>query len=85
MKIYWKIKKVCKGVSKATIKYDMDHKDYINVLNDNKPIQKEVVSLRSFNHELFTYFQKKVALTPYYDKKVMLDKINCVPFGYKSN
>jgi hypothetical protein len=80
-----KIKKVCKGVSKATIKYDMDHKDYINVLNDNKPIQKEVVSLRSFNHELFTYFQKKVALTPYYDKKVMLDKINCVPFGYKSN
>jgi hypothetical protein len=85
-KIY-KNKKTCKGVSKATVKYDIDHNDYVNVLydlNEDKVLKKDVVSIRSFNHELFSYFQNKVALTPYYDKLRMVDNINNVPYGYES-
>ena len=31
--------------------------------------------------KLYTYKNKKVCLTSYYDKMEMLDNINCVPFG----
>ena len=75
-------KKTCKGVSKATVKYDITHKDYLDVLEDEKILKKEVVSLRSFNHQLFTYVENKTALTPYYDKMQLIDKNTCVPFGY---
>ena len=68
-----KNKKVCKGVSKATIKYDMDHKDYINVLNTDKKEIRNVCSIRSFNHQLFTYVQDKIALSSYYDKLKMIN------------
>ena len=54
-------------------------------LNEDKVLKKDVVSIRSFNHELFTYFQNKVALTPYYDKLKMIDNINNVLYGYLDN
>ena len=51
----------------------------------NIPNKKDVVSLRSFSHQNYTYKQNKVALTSYYDKMELKDPINCVPFGYKSS
>ena len=54
----------------------------ISVLNtDNKEI-RSVCSIRSFNHQLFTYVQDKVALTSWYDKLNMIDNNTCVPYGY---
>ena len=49
---------------------------------NNKPIEKDVYSLRSFSHQLFTYYQSKVALTSYYDKMYMKDKNNNIPYGF---
>ena len=43
---------------------------------------RHVVSIRSFNHELFTVLQNKTALTSYYDKMKMNNGNECVPFGY---
>ena len=58
------------------------HEDYLDVLEKEKIIKKEVVSIRCFNHQLFTYVENKTALTPYYDKMQLIDKNTCVPFGY---
>jgi hypothetical protein len=77
-----KNKKTLKGVSKTVVKKEIDHKDYVNVLETDKKIDKTVTSIRSFNHQLFTYVQNKTALTSYYDKMMMLDNNTCVPFGY---
>jgi hypothetical protein len=80
-----KNKKTMKGVSKAVVKKEITHKDYKHVIDTNNPLTKNITSIRSFNHQLYTYKQPKVALTSFYDKMKMVDAINCIPFGYKSN
>ena len=72
-----------KGVSKAVVKHELDHTDYDEVLKANSAVEKNVTSLRSLNHQLYTIQQKKIALTAWYDKMAMLDRIHCAPFGYK--
>ena len=79
---YCKNKKTLKGVSKIVVKKQITHDDYETVLNTDKTINKEVTSIRSFNHQLFTYVQDKTALTSYYDKMKMTDRNTCVPFGF---
>ncbi|MFM7987949.1 MAG: hypothetical protein ACKPKO_52410, partial [Candidatus Fonsibacter sp.] len=74
--------KTLKGVSKTVVKKEIKHDDYIHVKDTNKPIINEVVSIRSFNHHIYTYKQKKVALTSLYDKMKMVDNNNNIPFGY---
>ena len=79
---YWKNKKTLKGVSKAVVKNDIEHKDYVDVISTNKVIMRDVVSLRSFNNQIYTYKTPKIALSSFYDKMCMLDSVECVPFGY---
>jgi hypothetical protein len=78
-------KKICKGVSKSTVKNDICNDDYLKTLETNKILKTDVVSLRSFNHIIYTHTDEKVALTSFYDKQVMQDSINCVPFGYEGD
>ena len=47
------------------------------------PEVKVTTTLRSFDHEIYTYTSNKVVLTSYYDKMKMINSIDCVPFGYK--
>ena len=75
--------KKCKGISKIVVKNALNHNDYVSVLKTNKPISREVVSIRSFNHQLYTYKQEKIALTSYYDKMNMIDGNTCLPYGFK--
>ena len=77
-----KNKKTLKGVSKTVVKKEISHKDYEEVMNTSKSIKRDVTSIRSFNHQIYTFKQSKVALTAFYDKMQMIDKINCVPYGY---
>ena len=49
--------KKLKGVSKAVVKNEISHNDYVNVHQTKKPINKEVVFIRSFNHKLYTFKQ----------------------------
>ena len=81
---YWKNKKTLKGVSKAVVKNDIQHTDYVDVISKNNVVSKDVVSIRSFNHQLYTYTASKIALTSFYDKMCMINNIDCLPFGYKS-
>ena len=76
-------KKTLKGVSKVVVKKDITHDDYAQVLDTGEPIKQKVFRITSENHQLYTITQEKIALTSFYDKQVMVDSINCVPFGYK--
>ena len=78
-----KNKKTLKGVSKVVVKNEIKHSDYVNTLKTNEIARRNVVSIRSFNHQLYTYKQNKIALTSFYDKMKMIDHINCVPYGYQ--
>jgi hypothetical protein len=78
-------KKCLKGVSKVIVKKEITHDDYITVLETNKPVAKTVMSIRSFDHQLYTFKQSKTALTSFYDKMVMVDAVNCKPFGYQGS
>ena len=77
--------KKLKGVSKAVVKNQITHQDYVDVWKTNKSISKEVIGIRSLNHQLYTYKQDKVALTSYYDKMFMSDGNTCTPNGYYKN
>ena len=77
-----KNKKTLKGIAKPTVKNEIKHDNYVNVLNKNENETRNVCSLRSFNHELFTYTQKKIALCSWYDKMNLINKNECLPYGY---
>ena len=64
------------------MKKEITHEDYVAVLKTNKSLEKSVMSIRSFDRQLYTFKQSKKALTSFYDKMVMVDEVNCVPFGY---
>ena len=46
-------------------------------------VLRDVVSIRSFEHKVYTIKTPKIALTAYYDKMYMTDSNTCVPFGYE--
>ena len=52
-------KKVLKGVSKAVVKNPITYEDYKNVLNTAKQIERDVTSIWSFGHQLYTYVNKQ--------------------------
>ena len=68
---------------KVVVKNEITNEDYKNVQKTNVPIQKDVISLRSFNHSIYTYKTKKLALTSFYDKLKMINENDCIPYGYK--
>ena len=78
----WENKKTLKGVSKAVVKNNIEHKDYVDVISTDSVAVRDVVSIRSFNHQLYTFKQPKIALTSFYDKMCMINRNDCVPFGY---
>ena len=80
-----KMIKKLKGISRVVVKNEITHEDYNKVLIDGKSIKKDVVSIRSFNHKVYTIKTNKIVLTCYYDKMHMIDGNNCVPFGYEKN
>ena len=47
--------------------------------------KKDIVSIRSMNHQLYTLNQPKIALTSFYDKCILLNEVDLVPFGYAGN
>ena len=76
--------KKAKGVSKVVLKKEITHKDFVDVLETGKSISKDVISIRSFDHQLYTVKQKKVVLTSWYDKMNMISNVECVPYGYRN-
>jgi hypothetical protein len=59
--------------------------DYKAALNGER-LKVDIVSLRSYDHNIFTQTQTKVALSPFDDKRFMLDDcIQTRPHGHYLN
>ena len=76
--------KKAKGVSLSVLEKTMQFSDYKRVLDSNQSQTRTIYGIRSFNQQLFTTCEDKVVLTSFYDKFVMLNAIDCEPFGYTS-
>ena len=74
-----------KCVNKTVIKKDLKIDDYLETLRTNRVVQKDVVSIRSLNHQLYTLNQPKIALTSFYDKCILLNEVDLVPCVYAGN
>ena len=65
--------KKAKGVKKNVIKRDLDHSDYLSVLQ-NKTIQNhKMKTIRSDHHVVSSYEINKISLSCYDDKRYILD------------
>ena len=58
-----------KGVSKVVVKKEIKHSNYSDISPGKETsIKRDVTSIRSVNHQAYTYVQNKEALTGFYDK-----------------
>lgn len=78
-----KCKKTLKGVSRAVVRDEITYSDYDSVLSSGYSQNRNVIGIRSINHQLITLKTNKIALTSFYDKMKMLNNIDCVPFGFE--
>ena len=65
-------KKKCKGVAKSVVKRDLTLGDYRNTVTAGVEKRVTVPSIRSQNHTIHTQLQRRIALTPYDDKRYLL-------------
>ena len=71
------------GVSKSVVKHQITHDNYMDTMNKNEQVCRDVVSLRSKDHMIRTIKNAKSALNSFYDKMRLTNAIDCEPFGYK--
>ena len=65
--------KTAKGVKKNVIKRDLCHCDYFNTLYDCKTMRHKMKTIRSEYHQISSYQINKVSLSPFDDKRYILD------------
>ena len=55
----------------------------MDIINEKETsIKKDVTSIRSFEHQTYTYVQNKVALAGFYDTMKMINGLDNEPYGY---
>jgi hypothetical protein len=75
--------KKAKGVSNVIVEKTLPFEVYKKTLDTDITVQREITSIRSFNQELFSTSNMKDCLSSYYDKMLMVNKIDCEPFGFE--
>jgi len=65
--------KKAKGVKKLVVKKDIKHNDYLDVLFNQKTMHHQMNTIRSELHQINSYHLNKVSLSPYDDKRYLLD------------
>ena len=74
--------KKAKGVKKNVVKKEIKHRDYLNVLFNNKTMHHRKNTIRSESHQINSYHLNKVSLSPYDDKRYLLnDSITSYSYG----
>ena len=76
--------KVAKGVSKPVVVSSLRFQSYLQCLFGNTVSEHEFNSIRSFSHQVYTTAQSKVSLSPFEDKRYLLDMIHSAPYGHYS-
>ena len=65
--------KKAKGVKKNVVKNEIRHRDYLDVLFNKKTLHHRMNTIRSESHQINSYHLNKVSLSPYDDKRYLLD------------
>ena len=65
--------KKAKGIRKNVVKKEIKHQDYKDVLFNNKIMHHQMNTIRSELHQINSYHLNKVSLSPYDDKRYLLD------------
>jgi hypothetical protein len=78
------VKKTAKGVSQP-VKRDLGFEEYKATVFNQSTIIKEMYSIRSFKHELYTIATTKVALNAYCNKRYWHDDgVHAYAYGHKN-
>ena len=65
--------KACKGISKNVVKKNIDHKDYLSILQNSTIVNHKMKTIRSHYHVVSSYEINKISLSCYDDKRYLLD------------
>ena len=66
-------KRTAKGIKESFKRKHIVHADYRECLLDEKMTRAQFVTIRSFDHSLVTIQTDKIALSPFDDKRFLLD------------
>ena len=78
-----KEEKKAKGVKKPIIKNQLKFEEYKECLFNKSILRKEQYNIRSYDHEVFTEKINKIALSPFDDKRYILeDGIHTLAWGH---
>ena len=78
-------KKTAKGISKAVTKREIRHGHYRDCLFNRKRTVANMPQLRSFKNNLYTVNINKIGLSPYDDKRYLLeDGVTSLAYGHHS-
>jgi len=76
--------KVAKGVKTPVIRKELTFEDYDRCLNENMEMEHDFFTLRSTAHKVFTAHQAKKSLSPFDDKRWLIDNFDSLPYGHKN-
>ena len=68
-----KEKKTAKGVKRKVVEFDLRHQCYKESLENNCIKHCSMNQIRSYNHELFSVEINKIGLSPFDDKRYVLE------------
>ena len=68
-----KEKKTGKGIKKSVLKKEIRHQDFKDCLMEKREFQHSMMNFRSKQHQLFTVKQTKKSLSPFDDKRYILE------------
>ena len=75
--------KRAKGVARCVTQNELTYKEYHDCLYKERIKTNEMTRIQSDHHNLYTVKVNKVSLSPYDDKRYLLDNgIQSVPYGY---
>jgi hypothetical protein len=75
-------KKTAKGISRRTTAR-LRHAEYLTALMDEKSSTVNMQQIRSYNHEIYSIQLTKTGLSPYDDKRYVLDdKVSTLAYGH---
>lgn len=82
VKGYEKIKRA-KGVKKYVLRSQISFDDYLDCINNHSIVTRNQNSIRSKLHQVYTITQKKIALSGFDNKRVILaNNIDTLPWGH---
>ena len=76
--------KKCKGLKKLVVERSIAHEEYKTCLFEQETQRRKMNIIRAYNHVVYTETINKVALSPFDDKRYILeDKIKTLAWGHR--